>query len=166
MPHLHENRLGNEAPHSHLLQGGSLVIFALVWILDSLIFTFSIFLSFYIPFLFRIILFGIIIIIAIVFIQISQKILFNQPENKDELITEGIFGHVRHPLYLGVLLIYLSFIFLSISLISLVVWVIILLIYDRLATFEEKELEKIYKREYLEYKDKIPKWIPRFKNQT
>ncbi|MHA2472043.1 MAG: methyltransferase family protein [Promethearchaeota archaeon] len=166
MPHLHENRLGNEAPHSHLLQGGSLVIFALVWILDSLIFTISIFLSFYIPFLFRIILFGIIIIIAIVFIQISQKILFNQPENKDELITEGIFGHVRHPLYLGVLLIYLSFIFLSISLISLVVWVIILLIYDRLATFEEKELEKIYKREYLEYKDKIPKWIPRFKNQT
>ncbi|MHA1884943.1 MAG: methyltransferase family protein [Promethearchaeota archaeon] len=166
MPHLHENRLGNEAPHSHLLQGGSLVIFALVWILDSLIFTFSIFLSFYIPFLFRIILFGIIIIIAIVFIQISQKILFNQPENKDELITEGIFGHVRHPLYLGVLLIYLSFIFLSISLISLVVWVIILLIYDRLATFEEKELEKIYKQEYLEYKDKIPKWIPRFKNQT
>ncbi|MCK4285668.1 MAG: isoprenylcysteine carboxylmethyltransferase family protein, partial [Candidatus Lokiarchaeota archaeon] len=75
--------------------------------------------------------------------------------------TEGILGHVRNPMYLGVLLIYLAFIFLSISLISIAIWILIIIIYNRLATFEEKQLEKLFKEKYLEYKNKVPKWIPR-----
>ena len=74
---------------------------------------------------------------------------------------EGILSHVRHPMYLGVLLIYLGFIFLSISLVSVLVWIIIIIIYDRLATFEEKELERLFAEQFLEYKNKVPKWIIR-----
>lgn len=165
MPHTHEGRLGNEAPHSHLLQLGSLITFGVVWVLDSLILRFSVFLDMYVPFIARIIVFSVLLILAIVFIQISQKILFNSPENKEELIKEGIFNHVRHPLYLGVLLIYLSFFFLSFSLISLALWITIFLIYNRLATFEEQELEKIYKDDYLKYKSTVAKWIPRIKSK-
>ena len=64
-------------------------------------------------------------------------------------------------MYLGVLLIYLAFIFLSISLISILIWIVIIVIYNRLATFEEKQLEELFKEKYLEYKNKVPKWIPR-----
>ena len=159
-PH-QEHRLGIEAPHSHLIQWLSILIFTSVWILDSLIFSFSTILNIFIPLIARIILFVIILAIAYVLIHLSHKILFRQPENKDDLITEGILGHVRHPMYLGVLLIYLACIFLSISLISIVVCIIIFIVYNRLATFEEKELEKLFKDKYLEYKDKAPKWIPR-----
>jgi protein-S-isoprenylcysteine O-methyltransferase Ste14 len=125
---------------------------------------FSVFLDKYIPFIVNIIVFGAILALAIVLIQISQKTLFNTPENKEELINKGIFSHVRHPLYLGVLLIYLSLFFLSISLMSLGLWVIIFLIYNRLAAFEEDELEKIYKEDYIEYKKRARRWIPRIKS--
>jgi len=161
MSHHHEHRLGIEAPHSHLIQGLSIVVFTFVWILDSLILSFSTILNEFLPLIARIVLFAIVLTIAFVLIQISHKILFKQPENKDDLITEGILGRVRNPMYLGVLLIYLAFIFLSISLISTAIWILIIIIYNRLATFEEKQLEKLFKEKYLEYKNKVPKWIPR-----
>jgi protein-S-isoprenylcysteine O-methyltransferase Ste14 len=64
-------------------------------------------------------------------------------------------------MYLGVLMIYLACIFLSVSLISIAIWFVILVIYDKLATFEGKELEKLFGQQYLDYKEKVPKWIPR-----
>ena len=161
MDHNHEHRLGIEAPHSHLKQGLSAIVFTIVWILDSLIFSFSTVLNSFVPWIVRLILFIIIFAVAFVFIRSSHKVLFRQPENKDDLITNGILGHVRNPMYFGVLLIYLACIFLSISLISIAVWIVIIVIYDRLATFEGKQLEELFGRKYLDYKEKVPKWIPR-----
>jgi protein-S-isoprenylcysteine O-methyltransferase Ste14 len=158
-PH-QERRLGIEAPHSHLLQLLSMISFTSVWILDSAVFSFSILLNRFIPLLVRIVIFIIIIVIAYLLIRTSHNILFRSPKNKDDLITEGIFKHVRHPMYLGVLLIYLACLFLSISLIAFAIWILIFVIYDRLATFEEKQLEKLFNQKYLEYKKKVPKWIP------
>ena len=161
MGHNHEHRLGVEAPHSHLIQALSPAIFTIVWILDSLVFKFSIVLNDFVPWIVRLILFIVVIVVAFVFIRTSHNILFRRPENKDELVAEGILAHVRNPMYLGVLLIYLAFIFLSLSLISVALWVVIIVIYDKLATFEEKELEKLFGEKYLKYKKKTPKWIPR-----
>lgn len=161
MGHNHEHRLGIEAPHSHLIQALSPAIFTIVWILDSLVFKFSIVLNDFVPWIVRLILFIVVIAVAYAFIYISHNILFRRPENKDELITDVILGHVRNPMYFGVLLIYLAFIFLSISLISIALWIVIIVIYDKLATFEEKQLEKLFGEKYLEYKKKTPKWIPR-----
>ncbi len=153
--------MGIEAPHSHLKQGLSAIVFITVWILDSLVFTFSTVLNNIIPWLIRLILFIVIIAVAFVFIRASHNILFRHPENKDDLITDGVLGNVRNPMYLGVLLIYLACIFLSISLISIALWIVIIVIYDKLATFEEKQLEKLFGEKYLEYKEKVPKWDPR-----
>lgn len=161
MGHNHEHRLGIEAPHSHLIQALSPAIFTIVWVLDSLVFKFSIVLNDFIPWIVRLILFIVVIAVAFAFIRISHNILFRRPENKDELIAEGILGHVRNPMYFGVLLIYLAFIFLSISLISVALWIVIIVIYDKLATYEEKQLEKLFGEKYLAYKKKVPKWIPR-----
>ncbi|GAH14607.1 unnamed protein product [marine sediment metagenome] len=105
--------------------------------------------------------FIIVIAIAFAFIRASHNILFRHPENKDDLITDGILGHVRNPMYFGVLLIYLACIFLSISLISIAIWIVIIVIYDKLATFEQKQLENLFGEKFIEYKKKVPKWIPR-----
>jgi len=161
MKHDHDRRLGIEAPHSHLIQALSPIIFTIIWTLDSIVFSFSVLLNDFVPWIVRLILFIVVIAIAFAFIRVSYNILFQQPENKDELITDGILGHVRNPMYFGVLLIYLAFIFLSISLISIALWIIIIVIYDKLASFEEKQLEKLFGEKYLEYKKKVPKWIPR-----
>ena len=161
MNHNHDRRLGIEAPHSHLIQALSPVIFTIIWTLDSIVFSFSVLLNDFVPWIVRLILFIVIIAMAFAFIHVSHNTLFRQPENKDELITNGILGHVRNPMYFGVLLIYLAFIFLSISLVSIALWIIIIVIYDKLASFEEKQLEKLFGEKYLEYKKKVPKWIPR-----
>jgi protein-S-isoprenylcysteine O-methyltransferase Ste14 len=161
MGHKHEPRLGIEAPHGHLIQGLSAIIFITIFVLDSLVFSFSTFLNNFVPLFIRLILFGIILFVAFVFIRLSHNILFRQPENKNELITNGILGHVRHPMYFGVLLIYLAFIFFSISLICIALWIVIIVIYGKLATFEEKQLEKLFGQKYLDYKEKVSKWIPR-----
>ena len=161
MSHNHEHRLGTEAPHGHLKQGLSAIGFAVIWILDSFIFSFSTVLNSVIPWIVRLIWFIILIAIAYLFIRASHNVLFRQPENKNDLITDGILGHTRHPMYFGVLLIYLACIFLSISLIAIGLWIVIIVIYDKLATFEEKQLENLFGDKYLEYKKKVPKWIPR-----
>ncbi len=161
MSHKHEHRLGIEAPHSHLKQGLSFIVFTTVWILDSLVFSFSTVLNNFVPWLVRLILFVVIIVVAFVFIRASHNVLFRSPETKDDLIMDGILGHVRNPMYFGVLLIYLACIFLSISLISIAIWIVIIIIYDNLATFEGEQLEALFGQKYLEYKKNVPKWIPR-----
>jgi len=161
MAYKNELRMGIESPYSHLIQGLCPVFFTVVWILDSFFFKYSIVLNDFVHWIIRIILFISVITVAYAFIYISQNILFRRPENKDEIIAEGIFGHIRNPMYFGILLIYLAFIFLSISLISIAIWILIIVIYDKLATSAEKQLEKLFGEKYLKYKKKVPKWIPR-----
>lgn len=78
----------------------------------------------------------------------------------EKVITTGIMSRVRHPLYLGTLLMYLAFVLASLSVISIISWIVIFTVYDRMASFEEKQMEKMFGREYLEYKERVSKWIP------
>jgi len=64
-------------------------------------------------------------------------------------------------MYLGTPLIFIAFIFLTLSLISIVPTVITMFLFNNMIKFEEKDLEKIFGQEYLEYKKKVPRWFPR-----
>jgi protein-S-isoprenylcysteine O-methyltransferase Ste14 len=149
-----------EVPHSHLIQGLSPVIFLIIWILDSDILFFSVYLNNFVPYLIRLVLFLISLFFALLLIILSHRTLFNKNQPSDRLITGGILKYVRNPLYLGVLLIYVSFLFLSLSLISIALFMIIFLIYNRMVNYEEKELEKLFGEDYLKYKKSVSKWIP------
>ncbi len=92
----------------------------------------------------------------------AEKMLFH--ETLSGIIDSGVFGYVRHPLYLGVLLIYLGFVFGSFSMLSLFTLLCIFFVYNYLANFEEKDLERMFGEEYLQYKKRVPRWFPRFWN--
>ncbi|MBA7714278.1 hypothetical protein ES703_123296 [subsurface metagenome] len=47
------------------------------------------------------------------------------------------------------------------SLICITFWILMFILYDRMASYEEKDLEKIFSEEYAEYKKRVGKWIPR-----
>jgi protein-S-isoprenylcysteine O-methyltransferase Ste14 len=147
-----------------LIQFSAAAIYFIIWILDSFIFEFSTVFKSFIPFILRLILFLSLFIIGCVLIFGTGHILFHKKNKSSELITTGIFAHTRHPLYLGVLLIYLGLILFSFSLISIIVWIIIIILYDKLATFEENDLKTLYKEVYTEYQKKVPKWIPKIKS--
>ncbi|MFX1257912.1 MAG: methyltransferase family protein [Promethearchaeota archaeon] len=160
-----KNNDNNQGPreihHSHLLQASLPIIFTVIWILDSWILSISVWLNELVPLLLRIILFIITLCSAFILIILAHRALFHENEPSDTLITNGILSRVRNPLYLGVLLIYISFIFLSISIISIFLLIIIFFIYNKMVNYEEHILEEIFGDEYLEYKNKVPKWIPK-----
>lgn len=50
------------------------------------------------------------------------------------------------------------------STISLVLWLCIFIFYNYIATYEEKRLEQIFGQDYIDYKKKVPKWLPRLRS--
>ena len=85
---------------------------------------------------------------------------FNPPPN---LVTTGPYAYVRNPMLSGVfiLLFGLGILFNSISLIFIFTPFFILINVLELKGVEEPELEKRLGKEYLEYKKKVPMFIPR-----
>lgn len=149
-----------EAPNSHIIQGVSPIVFIIIWFLDSQVFRFSTYLNIFVLFPIRLILFIIVFAISITFIMFSHRTLFKSHEPSNKLITGGVLRYVRNPMYFGILLIYVAFLVLSISLIGIGLFIIIFLVYNWMVNYEEKILEDIFGDEYREYKSKVSKWIP------
>ncbi len=78
------------------------------------------------------------------------------------LVTEAVYAHVRHPQYSGLFLITLGFLIQWPSILTLVMWPILMFTYYRLAMKEEKDVEKIFGKQYGEYRKKVPAFIPKW----
>ncbi len=115
----------------------------------------SIFLSFILP------LSNIIILIGILLIIFGWRKIYRA---KGKLVTTGIYGHVRHPQYLGFLLLTLGMNMLWVTLSTLLLWPILAILYYRLAKEEDKELEEKFGEEYRKYERAVPMLIPRISN--
>lgn len=139
-------------------------------VIPSLILYFSKF-QYNIPNIIQII-FGIILFIFGLFLAIWTMILFNTIGKgtlapwaaTKHLVIEGPFKITRNPMITGVLSI-LTAEALILNSINLLYWMIIFFIINCIyfKLFEEKQLERNFGQEYLEYKKKVPMWIPKFK---
>ena len=80
-----------------------------------------------------------------------------------KLITTGLNSRIRNPMLLGwfIMLFGVGILLSSISLIFIFTPIFILLNVLYLKTVEEKEMEKKFGKEYLEYKESVPMFIPR-----
>ncbi len=85
---------------------------------------------------------------------------FNPPP---KLVTTGLYAHVRNPMLTGVfvLLFGLGVLFRSISLICIFTPLFILLNVWEVKAVEEPELERRLGKDYVEYKKRVPMFIPR-----
>lgn len=83
--------------------------------------------------------------------------------SKGKLITTGIYSKMRHPQYSGILLISFGFLIQWPTLITLILFPFLVVMYYRLAKREERDIEKKYMKKYLNYKKKVPMFIPSFK---
>ena len=82
---------------------------------------------------------------------------------KGQLVTKGIYKYVRHPQYLGFLLITLGMVALWPVITTVIMWPLLFFLYRHLATREEETMEKKFGEEYLRYKTKVPRFIPRIR---
>lgn len=82
-------------------------------------------------------------------------------EQSGVLIQEGILSVVRHPLYLGTILIFLGWSLFTGNVFALVstIWICMYLIPG--IYWEEKKLEAEFGEKYRKYKSKVPSIIPR-----
>jgi protein-S-isoprenylcysteine O-methyltransferase Ste14 len=84
---------------------------------------------------------------------------------KGKLVTTGIYGHVRHPQYLGFMLLTLGMNILWIAISSLLLWPVLAVLYYRLAREEDKELEERFGEEYRTYERDVPMLVPRMRRR-
>lgn len=161
----HANR--NDLAGEHILGDmGQIVFFFLfltIWIGDSFIFDYSTFLSESVIFLIRLPIAGVVLTAAIYLMREGLKIVFDEVREKPSVVRHGVFGIVRHPVYLGSILFYLSLSISTLSLLSFIILLGIFLFYDFIAGFEEQLLTLKFGSSYEKYMQDVLKWIPVFK---
>ena len=81
-----------------------------------------------------------------------------------QLVTTGIQSKVRHPLYLGSLLIAIGYVLFNPLFSSLVVLVALIIYLPFGIRWEEKKLTEAYGHQYEQYKEKVPALFPRIIN--
>jgi len=77
-----------------------------------------------------------------------------------ELVTTGLYAYVRHPQYLGFLILTLGMLVQWATLPTVFMWPLLVVLYFRLARQEEKEMEVKFGEKYREYKSKVSMLLP------
>ncbi len=76
------------------------------------------------------------------------------------MITEGIFGKTRNPMYVGMFMSLLGFALCSMNLLALAIpFVFIALIKIMFIPVEEKLMLKTFGQDYINYQNKVRRWI-------
>jgi protein-S-isoprenylcysteine O-methyltransferase Ste14 len=130
-----------------------------VWVLDSFFFRFSVMLAGYVPLYLRLTWTAAIAAAGLILMNAGHKVL--EETDAPHLLTTGAFGRVRHPLYLGSMLLFAAVWGSTLSLAALIVLVVIFIFYNHIAAYEEKKLEEKFGEAYIRYKKKVPRWIPK-----
>ncbi|MEA1940090.1 MAG: isoprenylcysteine carboxylmethyltransferase family protein [Candidatus Caldatribacteriota bacterium] len=158
--HQHRDDLTGEHAYSDMGQLIFLVIFLIVWIVDSFVFKYSTFLTKYISNSIRIPIAMVILTISGLLAGIGLKTVFGEKREKPYVITTGVFSVVRHPIYLASILFYLGCILFSLSIFSTLVWILIIIFYYFISRYEERLLSQKFGSEYNEYMTKVPMLLP------
>ena len=158
----HENRpdLAGEYKYGDAGQLVLAAIFIIVWVLDSFIFKFTTSLNKYFDWYIRVIP-GVIILIGSGFLaRAGLKAVFGKIRETPRVITKGVFSVVRHPVYLGSILTYLGLIVMTLSLVSIIIWIIAIFFYYYISRHEEKLLLAKFGDEYENYMKRVPMLFP------
>ncbi|MFA4935644.1 MAG: isoprenylcysteine carboxylmethyltransferase family protein [Candidatus Methanoperedens sp.] len=83
-----------------------------------------------------------------------------------ELVTDGVYRYVRHPQYLGLIIVTVGLLIQWPTIITLAMWPILVTMYYRLAKREENEAGEAFGERYEEYKRNTPMFWPSIKMQS
>ncbi|MCU4158189.1 isoprenylcysteine carboxylmethyltransferase family protein [Carboxylicivirga sp. A043] len=103
--------------------------------------------------------------LAFLIIFIAQRNMANEwrigidNENKVNLITKGMFGISRNPIFLGVIIVFLGLFFIIPNLITAIILVAGVIVIQVQVRLEEEFLLNQLGNEYKEYMTKVKRWI-------
>lgn len=155
--------LGFEHPLCDRIQLIMIVLFFVVWVMDFL----SFFFFGYSTIVFQALDFPLILAGTIIFLLMSSYLISKSHNavlekilDSSVLVDSGVYSWVRHPMYLGTLIFCLAFIFIGVSILSIGIWIVFFIFYDRMASYEEISLIEILGEEYIVYQKRVSKWLP------
>jgi len=91
----------------------------------------------------------------------AWKVLY-EAQRAGRLATTGAYARLRHPQYLGFVLIMTGFLLQWPTLVTLAMYPVLVFMYGRLAKREELEMLAQFGAEYRRYREAIPAFLPRF----
>jgi protein-S-isoprenylcysteine O-methyltransferase Ste14 len=136
-------------------------LFIAMWVADTFLFKYTTFLNQYAPLGLRIIAAIALVCLSGYLAKTGLFIVFGEKRGKPAVIREGVFGVVRHPIYLSEILFYLGLLMLSLSLAAAGVWIVVVGFFHYISRYEERLLLARFGDEYKKYMENVPMWIPR-----
>jgi len=135
-------------------------IFLAVWISDSFILHWTDFLSDRVAWYYHTAP-GILVLMASGYLAWKGlSIVFGEVRETPQVITKSVFSIVRHPIYLGSILLYSGLIIMTLSIASFAIFMVIVIFYRYISRYEEKLLIERFGDAYQEYMRKVPMLFP------
>jgi protein-S-isoprenylcysteine O-methyltransferase Ste14 len=94
----------------------------------------------------------------------AWRVLY-EAQSGGQLATSGPYARVRHPQYVAFVLIMVGFLFQWPTLITLVMFPVLLVVYVRLAQREERDSAAVFGDAWIHYAQATPAFFPRWNNR-
>lgn len=104
---------------------------------------------------------NVLIAAGFIVLYLSWQVLF-AAQRDHRLATTGLYARVRHPQYVGFLIIMAGFLLQWPTLLTLLMFPVLVIVYLRLARREERAMEAEFGEAYAAYRRQVPGFIPRF----
>lgn len=96
-----------------------------------------------------------------ILIAAAWRVLYDAQQRKALAVT-GAYSYIRHPQYIGFILVMLGFLVQWPTILTLVMFPVLVMMYVVLARHEEKDAIAEFGDEYRRYADHVPGFIPRW----
>jgi protein-S-isoprenylcysteine O-methyltransferase Ste14 len=149
----------SEAPYTDAAQAVFAVFFLSVWAADSFWLRWTTAPSRMVPGVVRAALFLLLALVGGYISWRAHEQIFGVDRHEPELVDYGVFRLSRHPMYLGIMMIYLGLALSSMSVAALALLAAVFLFYDYLASYEEARLVECFGDRYLDYMGRVRRWL-------
>lgn len=105
------------------------------------------------------------ILIGFALLSSAWKVLY-QAQRKHHLATTGVYAKVRHPQYVAFVLIMFGFLLQWPTILTLLMFPVLVWMYVRLARREEQEAVGEFGDAYVRYAQRTPAFLPRFSSAS
>lgn len=95
----------------------------------------------------------------------AWRVLYHAQKTR-QLATQGIYARLRHPQYVGFILIMVGFLVQWPTLLTLAMFPILVFMYVRLALTEERQAETDFGQAWRDYAAHTPRFVPRLGGST
>lgn len=108
---------------------------------------------------------NVLILVGFILIASAWKILY-AAQQRHQLAVKGPYARVRHPQYDGFVLIILGFLLQWPTILTLLMFPVLVWMYTRLALLEEREMHHKFGEDYLRYSAQTPAFIPHIRKKA